>query len=68
MDKLVDKANQYFDAITHRIGDRMDKIEQNIDKDIEAGKKVVNKLLDGVDTYYDTVTDAVIEKTGLNKN
>ena len=44
MDKLVDKADEYYGAIVDRVAERMEQMEKNIDEDIEAGKQLIDDL------------------------
>ena len=44
IDKLVDKADEYYGMITDRIVEKMEQHEQNIEKDIETGKQLVKDL------------------------
>lgn len=44
IDKMVEKADGYYDVITDRLIEKIEKKEQNLDLDIETGKKLVNEL------------------------
>ena len=44
MDKLVEKADEYYGMVVDRVIEKMEQHEQNIEKDIETGKQLVNDL------------------------
>ena len=44
IDKLVDKADEYYGTIVERVVERMEQTEKNIDGDIEAGKQLMTDL------------------------
>ena len=44
MDKLVDKADEYYGMIVDRVLEKAEQREQSIEKDIETGKRLVNEL------------------------
>ena len=44
IDKVVEKADEYYGMIVNRVMEKVEQHEQNLDKDIETGKQVVNNL------------------------
>lgn len=40
IDKVVDKADAYYDIITNRIMERLEQAEGNVEKDIETAKQL----------------------------
>lgn len=44
MDKLVEKADEYYGMVVDRAIEKMEQKEQRIEKDIEVGKQLVNEL------------------------
>ena len=64
---LQKKADEYFETVTERIGEKMEQREADIDKDIAAGKKVMSELIEAADKALDAATDEVIEKLHLNE-
>lgn len=44
IDKVVDKADAYYDMITNRVLEKLKQREQNVEKDIETGKQLMNEL------------------------
>ena len=44
IDKVVEKADEYYGMIADRVVEKMNQHEANIDKDIETGKKLVEEL------------------------
>ena len=44
MDKIVEKADEYYGMIVDRVVEKMEQHEQNIDKDIETGKQLKKEL------------------------
>lgn len=44
LDKVVEKADEYYGMIVDRIVERMEQDEENLEKDIEIGKKLANEL------------------------
>ena len=44
IDKVVEKADEYYGMIVDRVVEKMEQHESNVEKDIEAGKKLVDEL------------------------
>ena len=44
MDKMVEKVDEYYSAVTDRIMERIDQSEKNLEKDIETGKQLTSEL------------------------
>ena len=44
IDKVVEKADEYYGMIADRVVEKMNQHEANIDNDIETGKKLVDEL------------------------
>lgn len=44
IDKVVEKADEYYGMIVDRVVEKMEQHEQNMGKDIETGKKLVDEL------------------------
>ena len=44
IDKVVEKADEYYGMLVDRVVEKMEQHEQNIDKDMEKGKQLVNEL------------------------
>ena len=44
IDKIVEKADEYYGMIVDRVVEKMEQHEQNIDKDIETGKQLKKEL------------------------
>lgn len=44
IDKIVDKADEYYGMVVDRFMEKAEQHEQNMEKDIEAGKQLVNEL------------------------
>lgn len=44
IDKMVGKADEYYGKVIDRIAERIKEDEENLEKDIETGKKLVNTL------------------------
>ena len=49
IDKMVDKADGYYSAITDRILDRMEQGEKNLEKDLESAKQLADELKKNAD-------------------
>lgn len=44
IDRVVEKADVYYELITERVMERVGQFEENVDKDIETAKNVKNEL------------------------
>ena len=44
IDKIVEKADAYYELIVDRVMERMAQAEENLDKDIETGKKLKDEI------------------------
>lgn len=44
IDKVVEKADEYYGIIVDRVVEKMEQNESNVEKDIETGKKLVDEL------------------------
>ena len=44
IDKVVEKADEYYGMVVDRVVEKMEQREQNMDKDMETGKQLVNEL------------------------
>ena len=44
IDKVVEKADEYYGMIVDRVVEKMEQHESNVEKDIETGKKLVDEL------------------------
>ena len=44
IDKVVEKADEYYGMVVDRVVEKMEQHEQNIDKDMETWKQVINEL------------------------
>lgn len=42
-------------------------MNKNVDKDIEAGKKVIDDVINAADKGMDAATDNIVDKLHLNK-
>ena len=44
MDKIVEKADEYYGMVVDRVLEKAEQREQSVEKDIETGKKLVSEL------------------------
>lgn len=44
IDKVVEKADEYYGMVVDRFVEKAEQSEQNMEKDIETGKQLVNEL------------------------
>lgn len=44
IDKVVEKADEYYGMVVDRVVEKMEQREQNMEKDIETGKQLASEL------------------------